>query len=260
MGSASSSVITPSGKLSFLKAGTGPAVIVIHGIGGHKEDWTGLMMALSSHNTVYAVDMIGFGESAKTPPEITIAIQAESVLALLDAEHIEKADIVGNSVGGWVAAMIAASHPGRVNRLILVDAAGFKAMFEGPPPVNFYPQSVEEMEKLLAYVRYDPDTHTREFAERALVGARESGDAETAERVGNGMFVSERLEDLADRIAAPTLVIWGAEDKLFPSVIADLVTGHIKAAQKTLIPAASHFPQLDNPSAFNAAVTAFLVA
>jgi pimeloyl-ACP methyl ester carboxylesterase len=255
---ASNSVHTPSGLVSFLKAGSGPAVVVVHGIGGHKEDWTSLMMALSSSHTVYALDMIGFGQSAKTPSEITIKSQTEAVLALLDAEHCEKADVVGNSVGGWVAAMIAASHPGRVGRLVLVDAAGFKAMFEGPPPVNFYPQTVDEMEKLLAFVRHDPQTHTKAFAQIALSAAQASGDAETAERVGNGMFISERLEDLADRIASPTLVIWGAEDRLFPPAIADLVAGHIQDAQKQLIPAASHFPQLDNPSAFNAAVAAFL--
>jgi len=252
------SIETPSGRLSFLQAGSGPAVVVIHGIGGHKEDWTSLMMALSSSHTVYAIDMIGFGQSAKTASEITIRSQAGAVLSLLDAEDCKRADIIGNSVGGWVAAMIAASHPSRVGRLVLVDAAGFKAMFEGPPPVNFYPQTVAEMETLLSFVRHDPQTHTKAFAEMALTAAQASGDAETAERVGNGMFMSERLEDLADRIAAPTLVIWGAEDRLFPPVIADLVAGHIKGAEKLLIPAASHFPQLDNPSAFNAAVAAFL--
>jgi pimeloyl-ACP methyl ester carboxylesterase len=260
MASAASLTETPSGVLSFLKGGTGPAVVVIHGIGGHKEDWTSLIAALSPAHTVYAVDMIGFGQSSKTPSEITIATQADALIALLDAEHIDKADFVGNSVGGWVAALIAASHPGRVGRLVLVDAAGFKAMFEGPPPVNFYPQTVEEMEKLLAFVRHDPSAHTTAFAALALAASKASGDVETAERVGNGMFVSERLEDLADRIAAPTLVIWGAEDRLFPPAIADLVVGHIKGAQKTLIPAASHFPQLDNPVAFNAAVAAFLQA
>jgi pimeloyl-ACP methyl ester carboxylesterase len=246
--------------MSFLKAGSGPAVVIIHGIGGHKEDWTSLIEALSPGHTVYAIDMIGFGASSKTPAEITINTQAAAVIALLDAAHIKKADLVGNSVGGWVSAMIAASHPDRVGRLILVDAAGFKAMFEGPPPVNFYPQSVEDMAKLLSFVRHDPATHTREFAEIALACAQASGDAETAERVGNGMFISERLEDLADRIVAPTLVIWGAQDKLFPPVIADLVAGHIKGAQKILIQDASHFPQLDNASAFNAAVAGFLAA
>ena len=93
-----------------------------------------------------------------------------------------------------------------------------------------------------------------------MAAAQASGDAETAERAANGMFISVRLEDLAERIAARTLVIWGAEDRLFPPVIADLVAGHIKGAQKVLIPAASHFPQLDNPSVFNAAVTTFLAS
>ena len=110
MNQAASHVSTPAGDLSFLKGGSGPAVVVIHGIGGHKEDWTALVAALAPSHTVYAIDMVGFGTSAKTAPEITIATQMASVIALLNAENIETADLVGNSVGGWVAAMIAASQ------------------------------------------------------------------------------------------------------------------------------------------------------
>lgn len=245
-------------KLSYLKDGTGPAVIIIHGVGGHKEDWTGLMTALSATHTVYAIDMLGFGGSSKDVADLTMAAQANAVLALLDAEHVAKADLVGNSVGGWAAATFAAAHPDRVGKLVLVDAAGFKAMFEGQPPVNFYPTSAAEMQKLLTYVRYDPATHTDTYAATALAASQATGDAQAAEAVGKGLFTSERLEDVCDKITTPTLVLWGAEDKLFPPAIADLVVAHVKGSTKQLIPAASHFPQLDNPQAFNAAVTAFL--
>jgi len=85
-----------------------------------------------------------------------------------------------------------------------------------------------------------------------------SGDAQAATAVGQGMFISPRLEDVAARIAAPTLVVWGQEDRLFPMAIADLVTGHIEGSRKLIVPNASHFPQLDNPAIFNAAVSDFL--
>lgn len=244
--------------LAYTKTGHGPAVVVVHGIGGHKEDWAGLAEALASTHTVYAVDMLGFGGSAMAGDTITIVDQVAAVVELMDAEKLAKADIVGNSVGGWVAATLAASHPDRVERLVLVDAAGFKAMFEGEAPVNFYPTTVEEMTKLLSYVRFDPATHTPAFAQAALTASTASGDSRAAAAVGNGMFVSERLEDVADRVTAPTLVIWGAEDKLFPPAIADLIAGHVKASRKVLIPSAGHFPQFDNPAVFNVAVAHFL--
>lgn len=253
-----SSVQTGELTLAYNVAGEGPAVVVIHGIGGHKEDWAGLSETLAPNHRVYTVDMLGFGGSSKTGDSISIADQVAAVTALLDAEQIEQADLIGNSLGGWVAATMAATYPDRVGRLILVDAAGFKAMFEGEPPVNFYPTTVAEMSNLLDHVRFDPDTHTDEHAQKALAASMASGDAQAAAAVGAGMYGSERLEDVADRITTPTLVIWGAEDRLFPAGIADLVAGHIQGSKRLLIPSASHFPQLDNPAVFNAAVADFL--
>jgi triacylglycerol lipase len=133
-------------------------------------------------------------------------------------------------------------------------------MFEGPPPANFYPASVEEMERLLSLVLYSEFAHTQAFAERALKSLQASGDHQAAERVFQGLFVSPRLEDLMPKITAPTPVIWGAEDKLFPPVIADLVHGGIRGSSKVLIPRASHFPHIDNPRSFLASVSDFLKA
>ncbi len=234
--------------LAFDKCGSGPAVIIVHGIGGHKEDWAAVAAKLAPLHTVYAVDMLGFGASSKTGETITIADQVAALVALMDAEKISKADVIGNSVGGWVAATLAADHPDRVNRLVLSDAAGFKAMFDGPPPVEFYPQDAAQMTKLLQTVRFDPATHQPAYIAKALEASKASGDAQSAAAVGKGMFVSPRLEDVADRVTAPTLIIWGA----------DLVAGHIKGSRTVLIPKASHFPQLDNPAAFEAAVIEFL--
>jgi 2-hydroxy-6-oxonona-2,4-dienedioate hydrolase len=250
---------TPVGSLSYLKSGSGPALVIVHGIGGHKEDWRTVMQALESTRTVYAIDMIGFGSSDKTPPQITIKTQVEAVRALLLSEGIERADVLGNSVGGWVAATFAATYPEQVIKLVLVDAAGFKAMFDGPSPVNFYPDTIDDMQKLLSYVLHSEFAHTREFAQKALADLRASGDAQAGKRVFEGLLVSPRLEEVMPRIKAPTLVVWGANDKLFPPAVADLVSGSIAGSRKVLIDKAGHFPQVDNPAAFNAAVIAFLM-
>jgi pimeloyl-ACP methyl ester carboxylesterase len=244
--------------LAYLRQGSGSAVVIVHGIGGRKEDWREVMASLAATHTVYAIDMIGFGGSAKQVPEITIRTQIEALRALLDAERIAKATLIGNSVGGWVAATFASLYPARTEKLVLVDAAGFKAMFEGPSPVNFYPDTVADMQKLLTHVRFMPAAHTLEFAGQALASLNASGDKAAAEAVFKGMFVSPRLEDIMPAIEAPTLVVWGAEDRLFPPAVADLVRGGIRGSRKVLIPRASHFPQLDNPGDFIAAVVPFV--
>lgn len=248
------SVPTPSGDLSVLKAGAGPALVLVHGIGGRKEDWAAVVAALAGRRTVYAVDMIGFGTSAKSAAEITVATQVAALSALLAAEGHASADLIGNSVGGWVAASFAAAHPARVGRLVLVDPAGFRAMFDGPSPVNFYPDGVEGMEALLRVVRHDPSAHTRPFAERALADLRASGAASAAERVFKGLFASPRLEDVMPGITAPTQVLWGGEDRLFPPALAPYVAGLVPGATVATIPDAGHFPHLDNPAAFLAAL------
>jgi len=245
-------------RLAFTKTGSGPAVLIVHGIGGHKEDWAATARVLAPRHTVFTVDMLGFGESSKTGEVINIADQVAALVALLEAQGVSQVSLIGNSMGGWVAATFAAQHPERMSKLVLVDAAGFKAMFEGPPPVEFYPRDVAAMINLLAHVRHDPATHTPTFAQQALQASTDSGDAQAAEAVGKGMFASARLEDVAERINTPTLVLWGENDGLFPPAIADLVVSHIRGARKELIPHASHFPQLDNPTVFFRLITEFL--
>lgn len=251
-------VATPSGALAYLKTGSGPALVIVHGIGGHKEDWVTVMDAFAPSRTVYAVDMLGFGGSAKSAPTITVPDQAAAILALLDAEKIEKADLIGNSVGGWVTATFAAAHPDRVGKLVLADAAGFKAMFEGPSPVNFYPDTVADMQKLLQTVRYLPEAQTPAFAETAFANLKTSGDGEAAQRVFAGMFASPKLEEVMPEIKAPTLVLWGMNDKLFPPDLAPYITSLTPGAQSVLVESAGHFPQLDNPGSFIAAARSFL--
>ena len=142
-------------------------------------------------------------------------VQARAIKALLDAHKIAKASVVGNSVGGWVAATFAATYPSAVDKLILIDAAGFKAMFEGPPPVNFDPANAEEMQKLIDITLSSPVAHTPGLAQRAYDAYVASGEKAISATWGKSLFVSPRLEDLLPKISAKTLVLWGADDKLF---------------------------------------------
>ena len=244
--------------LAYLQTGAGPAVVIIHGVGGHKEDWQGVASALAATHTVYAIDMLGFGASSKTGDDLSMTVQAAAVKALLEAEGLTSADIVGNSVGGWVAATFAATYPDSVTHLILIDAAGFKAMFEGTPPVNFDPNDAAEMQALINITINSPIAQTPGLAEKALAAYIASGEKAISATWGKSLFGSTRLEDLLPKIKAPTLVLWGADDKLFPSVLAGVFAGQISGATSQLIPNAGHFPQIDAPEATIAAIATFL--
>lgn len=244
--------------LAYVSLGEGPAIVIIHGVGGHKEDWTGVALALSATHRVFAVDMLGFGGSSKSGDDLSMPVQAGAIAALLEHHGLETADIVGNSVGGWVAATFAATYPGRINRLILIDAAGFKAMFEGPPPVNFDPGDADEMQALIDITINSDVARTPGLAQRAFDAYVASGEKAISETWGKSLFLSPRLEDLLPAIAAPTLVLWGEDDRLFPSVLAGVFAGQIAGASSQLIPNAGHFPQIDNPHATTAAIVGFL--
>jgi triacylglycerol lipase len=245
-------------RLAYLSTGSGPAVVIVHGVGGHKEDWQGVAIALSKTHRVYAIDMLGFGASSKNGDDLSMPVQASAVKALLDHAHVKRADLVGNSVGGWVTATVAATYPKRVHRLILIDAAGFKAMFEGPPPVNFDPGNAEEMQKLINITINSDVGKTPGLAQRAYDAYVASGEKAISATWSKSLFQSPRLEELFPKITAPTLVLWGADDKLFPSALAGAFSSQIAGSEKMLIPNAGHFPQIDNPTATAAAIVDFL--
>jgi pimeloyl-ACP methyl ester carboxylesterase len=259
-------------KLAYLRVspekpeGRRTPVFIVHGIGGHKEDWTSLLQAVGGSRQAVAMDMIGFGGSDKSSPGITITQQANALRDLMDKEAAPRAVLVGNSLGAWVVATFAAKYPDRVERLILVDAAGLKVTLSGPPPVKFAPETVDEMQQLLQTVLTSPWAQSREFAEKALAGFKASGEAQTLQKLFAGFAdkasPDRPLDDLLPRIKVPTLVIWGAQDKLFPPPLADVVVQGLTAApggvRKVLVPDAGHFPQVDNAAFFNQSVLQYL--
>lgn len=238
-------------SVACLKIGTGSPVVIVHGLGGHKEDFIPVMQGLARAHTVYAFDMIGFGESGRTSPTVTIGMQADAIRALVAAESLGALRLAGNSLGGWVAATYAARHPDQVERLALIDAAGLKVTFAGPPPVNFAPDTVEDMAKLLKTVIASPFAHSPDFAAQALAGFRAGGEAATLGKLfagfQSGATGDRVLDDVLPEVKARSLVIWGAEDGLFPAALADMVVAGLPGSRKVLIPGASHFPQIDKP-------------
>ena len=244
--------------LAYASFGAGPAVVIIHGVGGHKEDWFGVAATLAKTHRVYAIDMLGFGESSKNGDDLSMSVQAAAIQSLLDHEKIGKTALVGNSVGGWVAATFAATYPTRVERLLLIDAAGFKAMFEGPPPVNFDPNDAGEMQKLINFTINGPVAQSPGLAQKAFDAYVASGEKAITQTWGRSLFGSTRLEELLPKITAPTLVLWGRDDKLFPSVLAGVFSGMVRGSTSKLIAGAGHFPQIDQPEATTAAIVEFL--
>ena len=111
-------------RLRYVRAGRGSAVVLVHGFGSSLYTWKDVIPGLASDHDVVALDLPGFGLSDQ-PPDLTVESLPRAVLGLMDGLGIERAALVGNSLGGGVCAMAAGAHPDRVSALVLVDAAGY---------------------------------------------------------------------------------------------------------------------------------------
>src|SRR5256885_6695883 len=107
-------------ELHYLVDGRGPAVVLVHGLGGFAESWRHTLRGLAGRTTVYALDLPGFGASAKPRPRYRLPYFAGALHGFMEALGIQGASLVGHSLGAAVAVTYAVTHPARVERLALV--------------------------------------------------------------------------------------------------------------------------------------------
>src|SRR3954468_11195588 len=263
-------------RVNVVEEGSGePAVVFVHGLAGSWQNWLENMphFAAAGHRVI-AFDLPGFGGSDDPREKISIPGYGRLVDTLLDRLEVGPAVLVGNSMGGFIAAEVAIQYPGRVRRLVLVSAAGLTVEYQ-------------RNETALGLLRYG---RRLVMAWGGFVGARSDAiaarprarrmlmrlvvhDADRlpapliAEQVrgaGSSGFV-EALDALTDypirarlgKIACPTLIVWGTEDKLVPVRDAAEFERLIPNARKVVWAETGHVPMLERPAAFNAVVEEF---
>jgi pimeloyl-ACP methyl ester carboxylesterase len=119
---------TGNNSIHYLKAGSGPPVLLLHGGACDSSDWIETMTALADRYTFYAPDLLGYGQSDKNEDGYLISDFANSIMAFTDALGIEHPFMIGHSLGGRVCLDIALNHPESIRKLILIDTAGFSRL------------------------------------------------------------------------------------------------------------------------------------
>lgn len=225
----------------------GPPVVLVHGFGGDRLAWAGLMEPLSRHRQAIAVDLPGHGAAVEWPVAVDARVCAEALAASLDAMGTGPATLVGHSMGGAVAAIVGLSRPDLVERLVLVSPGGFGPEINVPllrryaamaAPEEIAPVLAEffgpgatippELPGLVAEQRED-ERLRRSFA--AIVGAITRGD-------GQGVLP-------LDKLAAqpfPVSVVWGLEDRVVP--VAQGIAAPAAFARH-LLPGVGHMPHME---------------
>jgi len=250
-------------KIQYTEAGdaTKPAVVLLHGLGSSSVAWQFNIAALAAKYRVIVPDQIGFGKSDKPMLKYRVGTYVDFLDKFLAEIKVEKATLVGNSLGGWVAAWTAIKYPNRVEKIVLADAAGLK-----PSEVDFnliYSLNYstrDEVRKLVKLVFYNQAIFGSEvFIDQSMYVRVTANDGYTI----NSLIESiKRNEDFLDgqlaKIQKPTLIIWGKQDGLLKLADGERFNREINGSQLVVFDKCGHVPQVEKAAEFNAAVLKFL--
>jgi pimeloyl-ACP methyl ester carboxylesterase len=242
-------------NINVMRGAVGRPLLFLHG-GNGAGQWLPFMADLAARHDVIVPEHPGYGAS-DTPGWLdTISDLANFYLDFLDQLDLDNVDLVGFSLGGWIAAELAVRNTQRLNSLTLVDAAGIHV--PGVPQVDTFLISDEQLVRELFH---DPKwtgpmlaALNRPEVEDVLLRNRST----TARLSWQPRAYDPHLHKWLHRIDVPTLIIWGANDRLFPPDYARAYQGLIPGSKLTIIPECGHVPQVEQRAAFVAALEGFL--
>jgi pimeloyl-ACP methyl ester carboxylesterase len=256
-------------RRAFIHMGSGPAVLLIHGIGDSADSWLDLIPSLARTHTVVAPDLLGHGDSDKPRADYSIAAYANAMRDLLSVLDIEQATVVGHSLGGGVAMQFAYQFPERCERLVLVSTGGVS--HEVHPGLRFV--SAPNADFVLPLLRA-PGARVLGKAVFRLLQALETDLGHDAEHLAR---VFDALPDAASRRAfvrtlraavdwrgqaitmldrcyltqgMPTLLVWGARDAVIPVAHAHKAHAAMPHSRLEVFADAGHFPHQNEPNRF----------
>jgi pimeloyl-ACP methyl ester carboxylesterase len=247
--------------IHYWDVGSGPVVVLLHGLGSRKEDWVPVVAPLSQNYRLLVPDQIGFGHSDKPLLDYSIQTYVDFLNEFLRDLKVEKASLVGESLGGWICGLYAAeisggAHLVPVEKLILVDSAGLK---QDKPIPDLNPSSLAAMRALMQAVFFDTSWLDDNTLRKIFADKLATHDAYTVRSfLNNPAIGAERLDDKLANIKVPTLVLWGKQDSLLPIASGERYAAGIAGARLVSFDKCGHVPAIEQTSAFVSAVTAFL--
>lgn len=261
--------------VNVIELGTGPPLVFIHGLSGSWQNWLEQLPVFARDHRVVAFDLPGFGASEMPSEPISISGYARLVDALFSELGIAGAAVVGNSMGGFIGAELAIAFPPRVERLVLVSAAGLSIQHYRNERALAALRMVDR--RLAAYAgwlgsRSDALTrrprarrlifsvvaHRPDRLPAALVAEQVRGSGKPGFVPALDALTSYPIHDRLGEIACPTLIVWGTDDMLVPVRDADEFERLIPNARKIVWPQTGHLAMLERPEAFNRLLAAFL--
>ncbi len=259
-------------KMHYNEAGSGKPLVMIHGGGPGASGWSNYnrnVDELAKNNRVIIIDLPGFGKSEKKRPDAGLfGFYAKTINHMMDALDIDKADFIGNSLGGGTSLKFALDYPDRANKLVLMGPGGSVPLFtpwpsEGIKPLFTYYEgegpSMAKLKNFLNIMLYDKSGMTDQLLkERYEASILPEVIANPPLRMKGGVLPLEELwkENLAG-LKHDVMLVWGREDRVVPLDMSLFLLNRIPKAQLHVFPQCGHWCQWEKADQFNALVTQF---
>lgn len=266
-------------KRAFRIAGSGPAILLIHGIGDNSTTWTAIHAKLAQRFTVIAPDLLGHGKSDKPRADYSVAAYANGMRDLLSVLDIDRATIVGHSLGGGVAMQFAYQFPQMVERLILVGAGGVTKDVNFVLRLASLPMGAEALALLRLPLLLPAIQIVGKIVGQAVGTTRLGHDLPNMLRVLNDLpeptasaAFSRTLRAVVDwrgqivtmldrcylTQAIPVQIVWGSHDVVVPVLHAEMAHAAMPGSQLEIFEGSGHFPFHDDPARFIDLVLRFI--
>jgi pimeloyl-ACP methyl ester carboxylesterase len=258
--------------VNYVEIGSGPSLLLIHGLGGSWQNWLENIPALARSHRVIAMDLPGFGESPMPEWTLNIRNYGSMILDLCEALDTGTVAIAGNSMGGFIAAEVSTRNEPLVSKVALVSAAGVShaRMYKAPTetfarmgaamaPLAFrhYERAFRRPKLRAAVLRnlvYNPWVIRHELVmELAHTGLRAPGLTQAVRGLA-GYDILDKLAEVDD----PTLIVWGRQDMVVPATDALAFHEMLRNSRLEIFDRCGHLPQLERPVRFNRVLEGFL--
>jgi pimeloyl-ACP methyl ester carboxylesterase len=248
-------------------------IVLIHGTSASLHTWDGWAAALKGQRRVIRLDLPGFGLTGPAPDgDYSMTRYADFIAALLDQLGVRRAVLAGNSLGGGVAWRTAVQHPERVSRLVLVDASGYPLQSTSVP-LGFRLAQIEWLQPVMSRllprgmiessvrnVYADPGKVTPELVDRYYELTLRAGNRESLTQRMKLRETDAQASELIKTIGQPTLILWGAQDKLITEPSGQRFHQDIANSQYVVFEGLGHVPQEEDPQRSVAEVLKFLAS
>ena len=228
-------------RVHYFAGGSGSPVVLVHGLGGRAEDWANLMPQLvRDHHRVYALDLPGYGRSDWPRADYSIAELTGAVEAFMDNQGLERTDLAGWSMGGWIAMRVALDEPERIRRLTIFDSAGTRFAFTWDTAL-FEPDTPAKLAELDNLLTVGPAPHVPGFIQRAIFRfvrkhgwvVRRNMDSMLT---GGDLMTAQSLNQLR----MPMLIVWGKQDHLIPVAVGEVIHSAVPQSEFVVVDGCGH--------------------